>query len=201
MEYYKILDLDSLENEIWRDVIGYEGLYKISSLGRVKSLKYGKEKILKLGKNNYGYLIVVLCKEGTRRTCKVHRLVAIAFIPNPSNLPQVNHKDENPSNNKVENLEWCDATYNLNYGTRLQRIDYKARTANTDYKAISEKLATKLSRQVYQYTLEGNLVKIWQSTNECGRNGFNQGTVSACCRCKRKTHKGFIWSYTPIEGI
>lgn len=120
--------------EIWKDIEGYEGLYQVSNLGRVKSLdKYinsgiknnsyvkRKEKILKL-KFNQGYYEVTLTHNHKRRFCKVHRLVAQAFIPNPNNFPQVNHKDENKLNNCVENIEWCDAKYNCNYGTRNSKI-------------------------------------------------------------------------------
>ena len=121
--------------EFWKPVVGYEGLYEISSFGRVKSLpKYvnashrgfvGKrllpEKIMKPS-NCFGYLIVALRKDGKYKKIRVHRLVAQAFIPNPENLPCVNHKDENTLNNKIENLEWCTHEYNDNYGSRNEKI-------------------------------------------------------------------------------
>lgn len=189
--------------EEWRTIEGYEGLYEVSNFGRVKSLKFDKEKVLQQGKNTNGYLYVVLYKEGKVKNFLVHRLVASAFIDNPNNYPCINHKDENPSNNCVDNLEWCDQKYNVNFGTGIQRrvanTDYKTltikRVASTDYKAIAEKL----SRQVYQYSQDGELVAIWGSTMECGRNGFFQSHVASCCRGERKTHKGFKWSYTPIN--
>ena len=99
----------------WKDIPGYEGLYQVSNLGEIKSLNYrntGKEKIIKPRKNKGGYLRVVLCKNGKQKDFLVHRLVAIAFIPNHNNYNQVNHKDENPSNNNVNNLEWCNRLYN-----------------------------------------------------------------------------------------
>ena len=188
-------------NEIWKDIDGYEGLYEVSNLGKVKSLGNEfsrKEKILKQGKMKNGYLYVILWKEGKYKTCLVHRLVAQAFLENPNNYSCVNHKDENKENNCVENLEWCDAKYNINYGTCIQRrvanMDYKTKVANTDYKAIAEKL----SRQVYQYDKNHNLIKIWKSVAEAGRNGFHYGNVSSCCLGKRKSHQGYIWSYTPL---
>ena len=118
-----------MNEEIWRPVVGYEGLYEVSSYGRVRSLDmyvkvgYGnyrlhKGKVLSPAKDTGGYLKVNLYCNGKQKTIDVHRLVAQAFLPNPDNLPQVNHKDENKTNNRVENLEMCNAKYNLSYGTR-----------------------------------------------------------------------------------
>lgn len=117
--------------EEWREIEGYEGLYQVSNLGRVKSLfrvvmrSDGKpntvnEKILKNGMTK-GYCAVVLCKDRKKKMYKVHRLVAMAFLSNPHNLPEVNHKDENKKNNHVDNLEWCTPKYNTNYGTCTER--------------------------------------------------------------------------------
>lgn len=114
-----------MDREEWKDIKGYEGIYQISNMGRVKSLsngKYKKEKIRKYRKDKDGYLQLNLHKNNVMTTFKVHRLVAEAFIPNPHNLPQVNHKDEDKTNNRVDNLEWCTVEYNNNYGTRNKRI-------------------------------------------------------------------------------
>lgn len=125
--------------EVWKDIQGYEGLYQVSNLGRVRSLERitkrfngfkiceykDGNKILKLSKNNKGYLTIGLCKDGKEKKCKVHRLVAQAFIPNLYGLPQINHKDENKENNIVSNLEWCNNKYNSSYGTRGKRISEK----------------------------------------------------------------------------
>lgn len=164
--------------EEWRDIKGYEGLYQVSNYGRVKSLNYnhtGEERILKPGKvGKTVYYKVILCKDGKTYNKWVHRLVAQAFIPNPDNLPEVNHKDENGLNNRVDNLEWCTRTYNNNYGTRIQRV----------------------SKPVYQYTLDGKLAKIWPSVMEIVRQlGYSQGTISMCCRGKRPTAYGYVWKY------
>ena len=168
--------------EYWKPVVGYEGLYMVSNWGRVKSIKFGKERILKPGTNNYGYLLVKLCKDGKVKAFTVHRLVAEAFLPNPHNYPCVNHKDENKQNNVVSNLEWCTHEYNNTYGTRIERVAEK--TTNG-----------KCSKPVLQYTLNGEFVREWESTAECGRNGFNQGNVVTCCQGKLKKYKGFIWRY------
>lgn len=165
--------------EIWKPIKDFDK-YFISNYGRVKSTKFGKERILKLTKDKDGYLIVNLYKNNKSKTFKVHRLVAETFLPNPYNLLQVNHKDENPQNNIVTNLEWCDAKYNNNYGTRNKRIG----KSNTNGKR---------SKPVLQYTLDGKFVREWESYRECKRNGFNH--VSECCRGKLKSCGGFIWRY------
>ena len=140
-------------NEEWRPIEGYEGLYEVSNLGRVRSLdmyvksRYGnyrlhKGKVLSPTKDRYGYLTVTLNCNGKSKTIKIHRLVAQAFLPNPDNLPQVNHRDENPSNDNVDNLEWCNAKYNSNYKTRNIRIRETA---------IKNGNWTGLSREEYQH--------------------------------------------------
>ena len=166
--------------EAWKDIEGYEGLYQISNLGNVKSLNYNKtkkEKILKPFINSDGYLLVKLCKNKTIKCLSVHSLVAKSFIENPNNYPCINHKDECKTNNVVSNLEWCTNKYNINYGTG------------------NERRAESRSKKVYQYTKEGELIAVWKSTNECGRNGYNQCSVSKCCSGNLKTHKGYIWRY------
>ena len=113
-----------MSKEVWRDVKDYEGLYQVSDRGRVKSLNYhrsDKEKILKQSKHKSGYMYAALYKDGERKYYRVHRLVATAFIPNPENYSEVNHLDDNHSNNCVKNLEWCSSKYNRNYGTRNER--------------------------------------------------------------------------------
>ena len=142
--------------EEWRPVVGYEGLYEVSNTGRVRSLDryvktcYGsyrlhKGKVLSPGIRPDGYLVVSL----QYRMFRVHRLVAEAFLPNPDNLPQVNHKDEDKSNNRVDNLEWCDSKYNNNYGTA------RIRAKET---AIKNGYCTGLSKEEYRkkYYQENN---------------------------------------------
>lgn len=184
--------------EIWKDIKEYEQLYQISSHGNVKSLNYrnsGKSQILKNHIMKNGYQQIKLCKQQPNKRYYIHRLVAEAFIPNPNNLPCVNHKDENPSNNHVDNLEWCTYEYNNNYGTVKERIS-KTQLNNP-----------KLSKKVYQYTLDGKFVKEWESMNECERNGFSQTVICLCCKggliknnkwINVTQHKGYRWSYTKI---
>ena len=131
-------------NEEWRSIEGYEGLYEVSSYGRVRSLDrydsrncFRKGKVLSLFKDRYGYLSVVLSCNGKYKTTTVHRLVAQAFILNPDNLPQVNHRDEDKNNNNVENLEWCTAKYNNTYGTRQDRVR-NSRIKNGTYTGLSK---------------------------------------------------------------
>lgn len=173
--------------EIWKDVLGYEGLYQVSNLGRVKSLNHYKAKIKKATADENGYLRIRLSKKSLQKSFRVHRLVAKAFIPNPDNLPQVNHINEIKDDNRVENLEWCTHDYNVSYGTLPVRQSQKQ---------LND---PKKSKPVYQYTLDGVLVRVWPSAAEAGRNGFSQGHVAACCRGERKSHKGFIWSYIPLS--
>lgn len=139
-----------LPKQIWRDIPNYEGLYQVSNTGRVRSLNYrrtAKTKVRKQGTNKLGYKNVNLCKDGKRKGYLVHRLVAQAFIPNPNNYPVVNHKDENPSNNTVWNLEWCTQEYNINYGNCKQKIK-EAKSDNVLY--INTQHQTQLKEQLHK---------------------------------------------------
>ena len=165
-------------NEIWRDVVGYEGLYKVSTEGNIKSIR--RNKLLSLETNKAGYKKISLYNK-TRKCYSVHRLVAETFIPNPENLPCVNHKDENKSNNCVDNLEWCTVEYNNTYGTRLERM---SRTR---------------SKTIIQLSLEGDFIREWDSASEVARVlGYNQSNICSCCNNKRKTAAGYKWKY--VEG-
>ena len=148
------------ETEIWRDIEGYEGLYQVSNWGRVKSLKKkgnSKERILTASNNNTKkYWRVQLSKNDKIKHFAVHRLVALAFIPNPQNLPQVNHKDENKDNNNVLNLEWCTVKQNTNYGTRNKRASKKM-------------INGKLAKPILQFSLKGEFIKEWESISEIKR--------------------------------
>lgn len=176
--------------EIWKNVVGYEGIYEVSNLGNVRSLdrtvpsKYIdvtaniKGKQLKPIKNKYGYLRVNLCNDSGRKSKFVHRLVAMAFIENPNNFPQINHKDENKLNNSVENLEWCSAKYNCNYGSHNLLCSLHNRN--------------KKGKPVIGINTKGEIIT-FPSMREAERNGFNARGVWACCNGRQKTHKGYEW--------
>lgn len=174
--------------EEWRNIKGYENFYQVSSFGRVRSLdrivkskgnslQERKGRILRPNQDRYGYLKVVLQKNSHKKTKMVHRLVANAFIPNPNHYSQVNHKDENKTNNKAENLEWCTAKYNSNYGTRTKRT------------------ASKRSKPILQMTPEGQLIEYWPSAQVAGQYGFNNSDVTAVCRGRLRIYKGCRWVY------
>lgn len=185
-----------MENEIWKPVENYEGLYEVSNLGRIKSLErtvwnkgrgYYKtvpERILKPSNNGQGYLFVNLCKDGKMKNCRVHRLVGQAFIPNPNNLPQINHKDENKGNNMVENLEWCSSKYNNNYGTHNQRMAEKQRND------------PKRSKPVIAIDKITGLTVKFASIGEASRQlVINQSNIVSCLKGKLKSAGGYTWHY------
>lgn len=176
--------------EIWKDVVGYEGYYQVSNLGRVRSLdkevnclkgqkRIAKGKVLKLIPYTNGYLSVRLSADNAQKKVLVHRLVAIAFLPNPNELPEVNHKDEVRTNNCLDNLEWCDRSYNVHYGTALQRMKESRKV-----------------RPVIQKDLDGNVIKRWRSILDAGKGvGVNHSSIMRVCQGKQHTSMGYKWEY------
>ena len=184
------------ENEVWKDVVGYEGLYKVSDRGNVHSVERKDSRgrriggrILKSSDRPDGYLEVKLYKNGERKGKLIHRLVLEAFVENPNNLLEVNHLDENKANNELSNLEWCTREYNNNHGRR------------------NEKVSQKLSLKVRAVNIKTGEVLRFDSTREAGRKGYAGGHVSRACRGVYKSgttgkligdghlYKGHKWSY------
>ena len=191
--------------EIWKDIQGYEGLYQVSNLGKIKSLnriscinRQLTGKILNPIKQISGYYSIGLSKNAEVKLFLIHRLVAEAFIPNPNNYPCVNHKDENKQNNFVwvnkdgtvdlekSNLEWCTVKYNSNYGTRNKRL-------SDNHKGI---LNTHKSKSILQFDLKNNYIKEYPSVAEVNRQlGYGISTICNCCKGKYKQAYGYIWKY------
>lgn len=192
-----------MESEVWKDVKGYEGYYQVSNMGRVKSMR-----VLKTPKNGVicrkdsflstkathdkQYITVALCRDGEKTQAKVHRLVAEAFIPNPKNLPFVNHKDENPSNNCADNLEWCTHEYNLQYS--MER--------NKPYKTKRERPKNELL-PLCAYTLSGEFVgrfdSVWEAIEKLGIKSNSprgaRNNIRMCCKGKSRNAFGYRWRY------
>ena len=186
--------------EEWKDIQGYEGLYQVSNYGRVKSLereiigRWGtkrliKERILKNGQNKKrGYNSVALNRDGIRITNLVHRLVAEAFIPNPNDYDTVHHKNHNPQDNRVENLEWMP----IEQHTKEHKNDRV------------DGIKKKMTKTVYQYTLDDKLIAIYPSTMEVQRKlGYSNSDVSMASRNKfhkkgNNIYNGYKWSYEPL---
>ena len=185
--------------EEWRtavyDGIVYEGLYKVSNLGKILSLNYkntGKAKLMKPSDDGRGYLQVCLSKNKEYKKCLVHRLVAEAFLENPENKPEINHKIEGDEGKKINMVFFNkDGTIDKEKST----IEWVTRKENNNYGTHNERMAKTKSKRVLQLSLSRELIREWPSIMECGRNGFNQGAVCKCCNGKRKTHKGFLWMY------
>lgn len=182
--------------EEWRPCKGYEGFYEVSNTGQVRSIavySYKYKRVIKRKSpklkaqetTREGYKRVLLSIYGVHSHCAVHRLVASAFIPNPEDLPCVNHKDEVTGNNNADNLEWCTWEYNSNYGTLPRRISKRMLTDHPNAKAV------------FQYKLDGSFVTAYRSCSEASRC---LGTVSAdmigrCCRGQAKTAGGYVFKY------
>jgi len=183
--------------EIYKDIEGYEGYYQVSNLGNVRSIdrcvnversgqmylvKYKGKKITP--SESRGYYHVNLCRDGAMRSHSISRLVATAFIPNPHDLPVVNHKDEDRKNNRSDNLEWCTYEYNNNYGN----VKKKQRKSQ-----INNPLKSKVTRQ---YSRDFRFIREYPSLREASRNTcVSVADIQKCCAGKRKTAGNFIWEY------
>lgn len=174
-----------MSNEVWKDIDGFDDKYQVSNLGQIRSTYSGKKHrtiVLKPMVQKNGYLYVVLWKDGKKKNKLIHRLVALAFVDNPNNYPEVNHKDENKENNTVDNLEWCEHKTNINYGTCKQKI------------SESKINHPRHSKPTYQYTKTGELVQVWPSAAEIERQlGYCAHVIGACRSGKIKSAYGYVW--------
>ena len=183
------------DSEVWKDIVGYEGLYKVSDKGNIYSVERISSQGNKCGgftikptTTRGGYLQVQLYKNGIREHKYVHRIVAEAFIPNPNNYPEINHKDEDKTNNYMGNLEWCTRKYNVNFGTAIERA------------------AQTQSKKVRAVNVETGEVLAFNSAEEAGNKGYSSGVVYKACSGVYKSgigkligdghlYKGHKWSY------
>lgn len=182
------LSVEGLSGEEWRDVKGYEGKYLISNYGRVKGLRNERRvhpRIMKATIDERGYIHIGLRDGRKQKTFNVHRLVCAAFLPNIDNLPFVNHKDENTSNNTLENLEWCTAKYNSNYGTAKERLSRIMGELN-------------MKRPVSKYTINGEYICSYPSISEAApyQDDLTMRHIWECCNYKRLSAKGYTYRYT-----
>lgn len=185
--------------EVWKDVVGYEGLYQVSNTGKIRGLdrlsscnQFVSGKIKEQRHDKDGYLKVTLCKDGNKKCHSVHRLVATAFIPNPNDFPVINHKDENKQNNYVENLEWCTVKYNTNYGTCIQRRVAKIRGKRTDDKRC---------KTIYQYSNEGILINTFLSIGDASRSlNIRKSTIKDILHGRRIQREGFVLSFVESDS-
>ena len=190
--------------EIWRDIYEYEGKYQVSNMGRVRSLDFTSMqphsktgeihpytytgRMLKPHAINSGYLAVGLRDQQGKRQHLVHRLVAAAFIPNPNDLPVVNHKNEDKTDNRAENLEWCTNMYNNHYGNAQRKLS----ETHTNH--------PNLSKPVFQKDKDGCLVNMFPSAAEASRQtGIPQSAIVRCCNGEKyyKSAGGYLWEYIP----
>lgn len=174
--------------EEWRPIAGYDGLYEVSNLGRVKSLGNGKsnnskERILKPIDNGHGYLRVPLYKDGVNKLYMIHRLVAQVFCENPHGYLEVNHISEDKTDNRACNLEWVTHKYNTNYGTRNKRV------------------AEKTSKPIFGIDKVSGLIVEFPSSQEASRAlGIAQSNITKCCKGKLKSAGGFQWFYQTTKN-
>jgi hypothetical protein len=171
------------KGEMWRDVVGYEGLYEVSDAGSIRNAH--TKKIKKPYINRCGYKKVQLRKNGSSKNHYIHRLVALSFICNPDNLKEINHKDENKLNNNADNLEWCTRSYNVNYGLRIEKF------------RLSMRNNPSVSKEIKAYDENGLEIFSFPSASEAGRvTGIPATTIRSCAIGNLKRAGGLVWRYT-----
>lgn len=183
--------------EIWKDIPGYENLYQVSNLGRVKSLciihnkkvDTSKTLIRKLSYNILGYQFIGLRKNGSRKQFYVHRLVATLFIPNPDNKPQVNHIDGNKSNNIVSNLEWVTISENQRHAVRIGLKKGRKGSVNP------------CSKPILQYTISGEFIKKWESIASAAKSyNVSRESIKHCLVGESHQSCGYVWKFETTDS-
>ena len=176
-----------MEKEIWKTINGYPN-YMISSMGNVKNIKTGK--LLKTRIGNNGYYTITLSKKGEIKKKDIHRLIAIAFIPNPENKPEIDHINTDKIDNRIENLRWVTHKENINNPISISKMKKNQHLKNT-FGAEHP-----LSKPILQFSMDGKLVRKWESAVDIKKElDFNNCHISSCCKGKRKTANGYIWRY------
>ena len=185
--------------EIWRTAVYdgeiYEGLYRVSNFGKILSLNYrntGKAKLMTPIERKDGYSEVCLSKNKETKRCLVHRLVAFTFLENPENKPCINHKIEGE---KGKTMNFVFFNEDGSVDEEKSTIEWATYKENNDYETRTERSAKTQSKPVLQLSLSGDLIKEWESTRECERNGFDHGAVCKCCNGKLPHYKGFRFMY------
>jgi hypothetical protein len=180
--HWRACRLAKNKKEIWKDIDEQKGRYLISNLGNVFSLITNKKLKQSVSPKGYKYVSFYYKNKKKHKIKRVHRLAALAFIPNLENKPQVNHINEIKDDNRVENLEWATAKENVNHGTGLARM---AKSLTNGAR----------SKKVIQMDMEGNFIREWVSIKEAGRNGYTSNTISAVCLGKISHHKKYKWKH------
>lgn len=173
------------------------GIYQVSDFGRIKSLKFMKEKILKLKKTSGGYLHVLLYKDGKNKDHRAHRLVAQSFIPNPENKPEVNHIDGNKENNNINNLEWVTGTENKKHA---YKIGLRGTTEKVRMMCVEN--GKKACKPIHQFDKNGNFIKEWNSQTQASNElGIIRTSIGNCLRHRNKTAGGYKWEYVGTDNL
>ena len=192
--------------EVWKDIEEYEGLYQVSNLGRVRSVDRidsrghrRKGNLMKQTANKNRYMVVGLSRGNHHVKYLVHRLVAVAFLDNPEKYPIINHKDENPHNNNVINLEWCTHLYNTNYGHAKEKA---IANRNYDYSKTNYALiGKKNSKPIIARDLVGNIVQEFPSLSSVNEYGYTQSSVSLVLKGRKNMYRNMIWEYKQDENV
>lgn len=187
-----------MQEEVWKPIKGFEGLYEISNTGKVKSFHKKEPFLLTPKKNNRGYLWVELKNITNISHSQIHRLVAETFLENPNKYPVVNHKDENPLNNNVSNLEWCTKSYNRRYSLMLHPERNKVRRCRPYNLSCVEKTRDGFFTypHILQLDMQGNVIKEWECPSAIVRElGYNNWSITQTCRGIRKQAYGYKWAF------